>query len=316
MKAVVIESFGHEDQLRLVEMPVPIPGPSEVLIEIAYTSVNPLDWKIRKGFFQQSLPHRFPIVLGWDAAGRVKAVGRSVKRFKIGDSVYAYCRKPVIQWGTYAEFVALDESLVAPMPTNLSYAQAAAVPLAGLSAWQALHDRANLQADESVLIHAGAGGVGSFAIEFASVLGAEAVTTASLPNHDYVSGLGATLAIDYHRENFVDQTLARFSDGVDSVLDVVGGDVYRESFRVLKRGGKIVSLIEKPDLERAEQFGVEALYHFVVPSGPELGVITKLIESGRVSAPEIHELPLEQIAEAHMRSEEGHVRGKIVLKIK
>ena len=107
MKAVVIESFGHEDQLKLTDVPVPIPGPTEVLIEIAYTSVNPVDWKIRKGFLQGRLPHRFPIVLGWDAAGRVKAVGRRVKRFRIGDSVYAYCRKPIIQWGTYAEYIAL-----------------------------------------------------------------------------------------------------------------------------------------------------------------------------------------------------------------
>jgi NADPH2:quinone reductase len=316
MKAVVIESFGHEDELKLKDVPVPIPGPTEVLIEIAYTSVNPVDWKIRKGFLQGRLPHRFPIVLGWDAAGRVKAVGRRARRFKIGDSVYAYCRKPVVQWGTYAEFVALEEDLVAPMPATMNFAQAAAIPLVGLTAWQALHDRANLQSGETVLIHAGAGGVGSLGIEFARALGADVLTTASQDNRDYVLSLGAKHAIDYHHENFVDEVKRFYPEGIDVVFDPVGGETYRRSFQVLKPGGRIVSLIEQPDSELTAQYGVEAHYHFVVPNGAELSVIGKLIDAGKIRSPEIHELPLEQIAEAHMRSEEGHVRGKIVLKIK
>jgi NADPH:quinone reductase-like Zn-dependent oxidoreductase len=316
MKAVVIESFGHEDQLKLTDLPVPIPGPTEVLIEIAYTSVNPVDWKIRKGFLQGRLPHRFPIVLGWDAAGRVKAVGRRVKRFKIGDSVFAYCRKPVIQWGTYAEYIALEEDLVALMPSSLGFAQAASIPLAGLTAWQALHDRVNLQSGEIVLVHAGAGGVGSMGIEFARALGAEVITTTSPENEEYVRSLGANQAIDYRHENFVESVKKLHPDGIDVVLDCVGGETYRRSFEVLKPGGRIVSTIEQPDAQLTARYGVEASYHFVVPSGAELTVIGKLIDAGKVSAPEIHELPLEQIAEAHMRSEEGHVRGKIVLKIK
>lgn len=316
MKAVVIESFGHEDQLKLADVPVPIPGPTEVLIEIAYTSVNPVDWKIRKGFLQSSLPHRFPIVLGWDAAGRVKAVGRKVKRFRIGDSVYAYCRKSVVQWGTYAEYIALEEDMVALMPASLDFPQAAAMPLAGLTAWQALHDRANLQAGEVVLIHAGAGGVGSLGIEFARVLGADVVTTASEENWDYVKKLGALRAIDYHKENFVDVIRELYPNGIDAVLDCVGGETYRESFKVLKPGGRIVSVMEQVDDKLTAEYGVEASYHFVSPNGAELSIISKLIDAGKIRAPEIHELPLEQIAEAHMRSEEGHVRGKIVLKIK
>jgi NADPH2:quinone reductase len=316
MKAVVIESFGHEDQLKLADLPVPIPGPREVLIEIAYTSVNPVDWKIRKGFLQGRLPHKFPIVLGWDAAGRVKAVGRRVKRFQIGDAVYAYCRKPVIQWGTYAEYIALEEDLVALMPSSLNYAQAAAMPLAGLTAWQALHDRVNLQAGETVLIHAGAGGVGSLGIEFARTLGAEVITTASKTNEAYVKSLGARYCIDYHEEDFVEEVKKHYPSGVDVVLDCVGGDTYRNSYRVLKPGGRMASIIEQPDPALTAQYGVDACYHFVVPNGAELSVIGKLIDAGKVTAPEIHELPLEKIAEAHMRSEEGHVRGKIVLKIK
>lgn len=316
MKAVVIESFGHEDQLKLTDLPVPIPGPTEVLLEIAFTSVNPVDWKIRKGFLQGRLPHRFPIVLGWDAAGRIKAVGRKVKRFRIGDSVYAYCRKPVVQWGTYAEYVALEEDMVALMPSSFNFAQAAAMPLAGLTAWQATHDRLNLQAGEVVLIQGGAGGVGSLGIEFARTLGADVITTASQENWDYVTQLGAFRAIDYHKENFVEVVRELYPNGIDAVLDCIGGDTYRESFKVLKPGGKIVSTIEQPDDELTAKYGVEAGYHFVVPSGAELSVISKLVDAGKIRAPEIHELPLEQIAEAHMRSEEGHVRGKIVLKIK
>jgi NADPH:quinone reductase-like Zn-dependent oxidoreductase len=175
MKAILIERFGGEEELKLADIPVPIPRGAEVLIEVRYTSVNPVDWKIREGQMKGMIPHRFPVVLGWDAAGIVEALGPEATHFHVGERVFAYCRKPEIHDGTYAEYVTLGEDKVARMPKNLTYRDAAAVPLAGLTAWQALFDHAHLRAGESVMIQGGAGGVGSFAVQFAKAKGASRV---------------------------------------------------------------------------------------------------------------------------------------------
>src|ERR1700733_2368139 len=190
MKAMVIEKFGHEEQLHLGDIPTPLPSDNEVQIQVLYSAVNPVDWKIREGLMKNFLPHEFPLILGWDAAGIVKAIGKNVKKFKVGDEVFAYCRKPIVKWGTYAEYVCFDADNIALKPNNINFAEAAAIPLAGLTAWQALFDFAKLKKGESILIHGGAGGVGSFAIQFAKHAGAKVITTASKQNHDYVKKLG------------------------------------------------------------------------------------------------------------------------------
>jgi len=316
VRAIVIESFGGPEVLRPADVPTPEPAADEVLIEVAYAAVNPVDWKIREGMLAGMFPHEFPVILGWDAAGTVKGVGKNVTGFRIGDRVYAYCRKPKVRFGTYAEFVTMDHAAVAPMPKNVGFAEAAGIPLAGLTAWQSLFDAAKIKGGHKVLIHAGAGGVGSLAIQFAKHAGAEVLTTAGSANHAYVKSLGADVAIDYKKENFIDAVRKREPGGIDLVYDAVGGEVQRKSYEVLKKGGRLVAIVNPPVDEEARRYGVEASHVFVSPDGEQLRRIGALIESGAVKPPAIQEMRLEDAAEAQRRSQAGHVRGKIVLKVR
>jgi NADPH:quinone reductase-like Zn-dependent oxidoreductase len=315
MKAIIIEKFGHEDQLHLEEIPTPSPTDNEIQIQILYTSVNPVDWKICEGMLESSLPHEFPIILGWDAAGVVKQIGKNVKKFKIDDEVYAYCLKPTIQWGTYAEFVCFDAENVALKPKNVSFAQAAAIPLVGLTAWQALFDFAKLKKNDSVLIHGGAGGVGGFALQFAKYTGAKIITTASRQNHEYVKELGADYAIDYHQSNFVEEVNKLFPDGLDVVFDTIGGETLNESVNILKPRGRLISIVDQLDPKLAKEKNIQFGFVFVSPNGNELRQISNLIEQKKVFPPFIEEMPLSDVAKAHKKSREGHIRGKIVLKV-
>ncbi|MDP1879478.1 MAG: NADP-dependent oxidoreductase [Parachlamydiaceae bacterium] len=315
MKAIVIEKFGGPEELMLKKMAIPEPNPGEVQIRISYAAVNPVDWKIRQGHLHPKIPHQFPIILGWDASGTISKVGQGVDQFKVGDEVFAYCRKPTIQWGTYAEYVCLEAENVAHKPTNLSFAQAAAFPLSGLTAWQSLFDVTKIKEGDSVLIQAGAGGVGSLAIQFAKIAGATVFTTGSESNHTFLKRLGADIVIDYRNDSIEEIVKNHTKNGLDIIFDTIGGEVYRNSYKLLKRGGKIVSLLEQPNKELEEKYGVESFYVFVVPNGNELEDIANLIQEGKVVPIPIHEFPLEKAAEAHESSQEGHVQGKIVLKI-
>ncbi len=316
MKAIVIEAFGGPERLKAADVPTPEPGPEDVLIEVACTSVNPVDWKIREGMLADMFPHAFPLIPGWDAAGTVSAVGRNVDRFQAGDKVFAYCRKPEIRFGTYCEYVTVHESAVAPMPGNIGFAEAATIPLVGLTAWQSLFDTAKLAAGEKVLVHAGAGGVGSLAIQLAKHAGATVYTTARAANHDYVASLGADAAIDYVKDNFVDVLRKREPLGIDVVFDTIGGNVQRRSYKVLKRGGRLVSIISIPDPDEARPYGVRTNFVFVSPDGKQLRRLADLIESGAVRPPVFEVMRLDEAAKAHELSRAGHVRGKIVLKIR
>jgi len=313
---MVIEAFGGPERLKAAEVPTPTAGDEEVLIALACTSVNPVDWKIREGMLADMFPHSFPLILGWDAAGTVSAVGRNADRFKPGDKVFAYCRKPQIQFGSYCEYVAVHESAVALMPGNLGFAEAATIPLTGLTAWQSLFDSAKLSAGEKVLIHAGAGGVGSLAIQFAKHAGATVYTTARAVNHDYVKDLGADAAIDYAKENFVDVLRKREPGGIDVVYDTIGGHVQQRSYKVLRRGGRLVSIISIPDPEEARPYDVRTAFVFVSPNGEQLRQIADLIESGAVRPAAFEVMRLENAAKAQELSRAGHVRGKIVLRIR
>jgi NADPH2:quinone reductase len=209
----------------------------------------------------------------------------------------------------------MASSAVAPMPANLTFAQAAAIPLTALTSWQALFDTGQLKAGQSVLVHAGAGGTGGMAIQLAKHAGAMVLTTASAGNHEYVRSLGADHVIDYQRESFVEVIKARSPDGVDVVYVTVGGDVLRNSYRAVKPGGALVTIVEAPDAEEARRLGIRATFVFVEPNGAQLREITRLIETGRVRPPEITEMTLEEAPRAQELSQAGHVRGKIVLKI-
>lgn len=312
MKAIVFEEFGGK--LKEKDFPTPKISDNEVLIEIECAAVNPVDWKIREGLLKNRLPHEFPIIPGWDAAGKIKEIGKAVKKFKVGDEVYAYCRKPTIHSGTYAEYINVDADHVALKPKKLTFAQASAIPLVGLTSWQALFDVANLQAGETILIHAGAGGVGGMAIQFAKNVGAKVIATASQKNHDYVKKLGADEIIDYSKEDFVQKIKQKHPQGLDVVLDTVGGETLRKSFEVTKDGGRIVSIVE--NLQHPPKDNVKFGYVFVRPNGLQLHQIADLINAGKVIAPKVEEMPLKNAEEAFNKSKTGHTQGKIVLKIR
>jgi len=316
VRAIVIESFGGPEVLRAANVPTPEPAADEVLIEVAYAAVNPVDWMIREGMLAGMFPHEFPVIPGWDAAGTVKGVGKNVTGFRIGDRVYAYCRKPKVRFGTYAEFVTMNQAAVAPIPKNVGFAEAASIPLAGLTAWQSLFDAAKIKAGEKVLIHAGAGGVGSLAIQFAKQADAKVFTTARGANHAYVTSLGADVPIDYTKESFVEAVRKREPGGIDLVYDAVGGDVQQRSYEVLKKGGRLVSIVNAPSQDEARRYGVEAAHVFVSPNGDQLRRIGALLETGAVRPPALEEMRLGEAAEAQKRSQAGHVRGKIVLKVR
>lgn len=315
MKAIVIEAFGESEELKLADIATPQPKDNQVLIAIQYAAVNPVDWKIREGMFKSKMPHEFPLIPGWDAAGIVAAVGKNIRNFKEGDKVFCYCRKPVVKEGTYAEFIACDAAHVTKMPHNINFAQAAAIPLVALTAWQALFDFAKIKKDQQILIHAGAGGVGSFAIQFAKHAGAIVFTTCSEANTDYVKMLGADYAIDYTKEDYIKKIEELTNQKLDVVFDTIGGKTLRDSVVLLKPNGCLVSIVEQIPAEITQNTKLHAGHVFVRPDGEELHEIAKLIEHGKVQPPDIQEMDLKDAAQAQDKSKQGHTRGKIVLKV-
>lgn len=315
MKAIIFEKFGGLEQLKLANLPTPKPETNEVQIHIVCTAVNPVDWKIRLGQLQERMIHDLPIIPGWDAAGIISATGNQVTQFKEGDEVFAYCRKPIIKWGTYAEYICVPADYVAIKPRRISFAEAAAFPLAGLTAWQALFDSAHLRQGETILIHAGAGGVGSLAIQFAKNAGAYVFTTTSEAKQDYVKSLGADVAIDYKKENFAAYIKRELPEKLDVVFDTVGGQTLIESYQSIKTGGRLVSIVEPPNQQLAAQLKIQASYVFVSPNGKQLQHIADLIDEGKIRPIHIEKMPLDKAAEAQEKNSRGHMTGKIVLEI-
>ena len=251
----------------------------------------------------------FPIILGWDVAGVISEIGEEVTDWEIGDKVFA--RPETTRFGTYAEYTIVDQNLLAKIPTNVSFEEAAAVPLAGLTAWQGLFDHGKLKKDETVLIHAGAGGVGTYAIQLAKSIGAKVITTASKKNHDLLLELGADQVIDYKTENFVE-----LLDGVDLVLDTMGGDVQNDSFKVLKpKTGRMISIVGLADEDVRKQYDIEFESIWLEPNGQELSEIANLMAAGEVKSIIGATFPLTEkgIYDAHALSETHHALGKIVI---
>jgi NADPH:quinone reductase-like Zn-dependent oxidoreductase len=315
MRAVGIREFGGRDKLELLDLPEPKVPPDFVKIRVRAAGVNPVDWKIREGRSDPRFPHVFPVVLGWDAAGVVEEVGPGVVEVAPGDEVFAYCRKHFIGEGTYAEYVSVPVTSVAPKPPSLSFEQAGATPLCALTAYQALFFGGGLTAGETVLVHAAAGGVGSFAVQLALDAGAEVIGVASESNREYVLGLGAYEVIDYTQRDIVDAVREFKPDGVDVVFDTIGGDTLERSVHIVRDEGRIVSIAQPPTAEHFRQRGIESTYVFVRPDGEQLEELAELAESGRLAVELAEVLPLEQAARAHELSEGGHVRGKLVLQI-
>ena len=309
MKAILMDDYGGPEVLRLGEAPDPVAGPGEILVEIHAASVNAADWKVREGFRRDDVKLTFPHILGRDFSGVVRALGAGVTDFAPGDGVFAVIDRG--REGGYAEAFAIQADLAAAKPPRLSHAEAAALALTGLTALVALEDAAALQAGETVLIHGGAGGVGSFAVQFAKHLGARVLTTASAHNHDYLRSLGAAAVIDYTRQDF-----AEAASACDVVFDTIGGAVHARSFAVLKSGGRLVHIAPAPTGFTAPRDDVTVIRPHVGRDRAHLERILELVEQGAVRPPEIRHMPLEKAAQAHELSQAGHVRGKIVFEVR
>jgi NADPH:quinone reductase-like Zn-dependent oxidoreductase len=310
MRAVAVTEWGGREKLEVVEVDPPPVAPDGVLVRVRAAGVNPVDTKVREGRLAGEFPYHFPVILGWDAAGVVEKVGPAVTWFKPGDEVYGYCRRHHLQYGTYAEYVTVPEGFLAHMPPELSFAEAAALPLAVLTGHQSM-EVLGLRGGESLYVGGGAGGVGHLAVQLAAARGARAIAAASEPNHAFLRELGAE-PVDYHGDDLPARVRDLLADsGADAAFDLFGGDAREQAFALLRRGGRLVS-IARPPPERRE--GHEVNYVFVRPSGYDLGEhVTPLVAEGRLR-PRVEAIyPLERAAEAHERIERGHVAGKLVL---
>lgn len=247
MKAMIIDKYGKVP-MRMAEVPIPEINEHEVLAEIYAASINPIDFKIRDGKVKMLLKYEMPLILGNDFAGVIIKVGSKVTRFKVGDEIYARPRKNKI--GTFAEYIAIHEDDIALKPKNLSFEEAASIPLVGLTSYQALHDIMQLQKDQKILIHAGSGGVGTFAIQLAKIMGATVTTTASEAGANLVKSLGADEIINYKTEKFEDMLT-----NYDAVFDTIGGTTLEKSFNIIKSGGNIVSVSGMPNAQFGKEFG-------------------------------------------------------------
>jgi NADPH:quinone reductase-like Zn-dependent oxidoreductase len=332
MKAFIVDRYGSKAGIRFGEMPDPELRDDDVLVQIHAAGVNLLDSKIRDGEFKFILRYRLPVILGNDVAGVVVRVGSRVRRFKPGDEVYARPHQDRI--GTFAEFISMNEDDVAIKPKTLSMEEAASIPLVGLTAWQALIERASLKKGQKVLIHAGSGGVGTFAIQLAKHVGAIVATTTSAPNVDLVKSLGADVVIDYKKDDF-----EKVLHDYDLVLNGLGKDVLEKSLRVLKPGGKLISISGPPDPNFAKDIGstwtlrlvmrllsyrirkkanrrhVSYSFLFMRASGDQLREISSLIDSGIIRPVVDRVFSFEATKEALAYVEKGRAKGKVIVKL-
>ncbi|HET7118662.1 MAG TPA: NADP-dependent oxidoreductase [Hanamia sp.] len=308
MKAVRIHEFGGPEVLKYEEVPRPATAPDEVLIKVYASGVNPVDWKMRAGLAQSLFPIQLPFIPGWDVSGEIEEVGSDILNFRKGDEVYS--RPDPTRNGTYAEYVVVKANQVNSKPKSINHDKAAAVPLAGLTAWQGLFDFGQLKAGQKVLIHAAAGGVGAYAVQFAKWKGAYIIGTASEENIDFLYDLGANEVIDYKTEKFENKV-----KGVDLVFDLVGGDTQKRSLKVIRKGGRLITTMQPQNQEAAKLKDIH-VEGFMAQSLPEeLQQIADLIDSGKMKPVISQIFPLKEAAEAHRKIEGGHTRGKIVLKV-
>ncbi|CAM5445539.1 NADPH:quinone reductase [Streptomyces spiroverticillatus] len=309
MRAIGQDSFGGPGVLKIVEVPRPVPGPAEVLVRVRAAGVNPTDWWHRA---TGGLAGDVPICLGWDVSGVVEAAGPGVTLFGSGDEVFGMPRQPAPA-GTYAEYVLSPARHLVPKPPGLSHVEAAALPLAALTAWQALVDTADLRAGQRVLVHAAAGGVGHLAVQIAKARGAHVIGTARSVNHDFVRGLGADEVIDYTRTDF-----SEAAQNVDVVIDTIGGDYGPRSLKTLSPGGIVVSLASPAEAHlanRARALGLRAVFMITEADQAGMKEIASLAASHRLRVRVDTVLPLEHAAKAHEIGETGRTTGKIVLTV-
>jgi NADPH:quinone reductase-like Zn-dependent oxidoreductase len=306
MKAIVVHQYGGPDVLKYEDAPVPEAKENEVLVRVMASGVNPADPLIVSGKYAKEFGTHLPLIPGYDIAGTVVKSGAKVTKLKAGDPVYAY----VLWGGGWAEYAVATEEEATRKPSSLNYIEAAAVPLAALTAWQALVDTAQLDAGQTVLIHGGSGGVGSFAVQIAKVRGAKVIATASTANQDVLKELGADVTIDYTTTRF--ENVAK---DVDVILDTVGGETLSRSYPIVKRGGTITSLCGRPDQTELDKYGIRGAPIAVKPNANELAKIGQLIDEKKIRVVVSKVLPLTEAVQADRQAETHHTRGKMVLKI-
>lgn len=312
MKAVRIHQYGNVDTLRYEDtedvegVTTPMVRADDVLIRVVGTSVNPVDWKIRQGHLKEMIPHRMPIILGWDVSGVVVEIGVNVSKFKIGDCVYA--RPDIERDGAYAEFISVRETEVAMKPQTISHIEAGVLPLAAITAWEAIVNIAKVSAGQRVLIHAASGGVGSLAVQVAKSRGAFVVGTASAGNRGLVESLGVDEFIDYRAQRLQDATKK-----IDVVFDTVGGATQSESWQVMSPDGILVSIVSEPVEDEAKKLGLRSAFLFIKPNASALEEIAQMVDSGKLRPIIGAEFALKDIKHAHGLSESGRAKGKIAV---
>ena len=307
MRGVAYDEFGGPEVLTLRDdLPDPPVGPDTVLVRVHAAGVNPVDTGIRQGGLTAFFPHRFPIVPGWDVAGVVEAVGPAITAFAPGDEVYGYVRRDDLQWGTAAEFVPAPQRCLARKPSSLSFVEAAGVPLAGLTAYQALTEALEVGEGDRVLVHRAAGGVGCFAVQIAVALGAYVIGTASPRNHGFLRGAGAAEVLDYSAGPISEQ----LGEPVDAVLDLVGGDTLADAPAQVRDKARIASVVD-PSVN-----AMGGRYVFVRPEHEHLEELARMADAGQLRVPVAKAFPLAETAAAQELVAGGHVRGKVVVTLR
>lgn len=308
MKAIVINTYGNEDVLNYVEVDRPEPKADEVLVKVHAAAVNPVDWKIRNGLGEQ-FGLKLPLILGGDIAGTIEAIGDGVESFKQGDAVYGMTISGGFSGG-YAEYALAKANAIAPKSESITFEAAAAIPIAALTAWQAMFDLAHLSSGQKILITGASGGVGSMAVQLAKAKGAFVIGTASGKNEQFVRALGADEFVDYTQQSFEEVV-----KDVDVAFDTIGGDTLKRAFQTLKKGGFLVSAVEAPSEEKARELGIDADQVFCKPNAQQLAEINHLIDEGKLNIHIETVLPIAEVKKAHQLSQSGRTRGKIVLQV-
>lgn len=309
-KAAFYEEFGEHDDINIDSIELPDLGEGEVLVNIKAAGVNPVDASIVQGHLDNAMPHEFPLIPGWDMSGVIEDRGFAARRFNIGDDIYAYARRPFVQWGTFAEYTVIPESYLSRKPDDISHEESAAIPLVGLTAYQSIYESGDLQDNQTVLILGASGGVGSIGIQLAKVKDANVVGVASKQNHDFMSDLGADETIDYKNEDIGEALKEIEPEGVDLIFDCTSGKTLQESLPALKENGKLVSI-----LNRGENIDpdIDFEYVFVEPHARQLDHLRKLVESGQIEVPVTNSYTLGQAAAALEQIQTLHTTGKIVI---
>ena len=310
MRVAKYEDFSGPKGVELAEMEVPQLKEGEILVKIKSAGVNPVDTVITKGYYKDMMPHSFPIIPGWDFAGVIEDRGHAARRFEIGEEVFAYARRPEVKWGTFAEYIVIPESYVATRPKNVTFEEASAIPLAGLTAYQSLYTFGELSKGQKLLILGSSGGVGTYGIQLAKARGAEVIGVASSKNHDYMKSLGADHTIDYHDKDIGEAVKEIFPEGVDLIFDCTSGESLQQSVKCLKDSGRLVSILNQgEDLDPKIDFK----FVFVEPHSANLDHLRELVEAEKLKVRVSKRYRLEEAVEALEQIESLHTTGKIVI---